>query len=292
MGERTETYDREKLYDEVWKEPVLVVANRYGVSDVASAKACRNLAVPLPPRGYWAKVRAGRKAPPRPSLPPYDTPAGIQTNQRAPGRSAGGAASKVTDEKLGHGSATSTLKVPETSDSPSRTERESADKKRNPRKTSPKEIPEYLYCTIDGWQRTFRFGVNRLRPIKGLQHKEGGIDEWDHLQAFATIRYHHKPRKGRRRTGQRVELWVFPTHVPRTDWRDDPECIGSVWSQEGRLFGSLRVPADTFYSLFPCLASNHFKELRLTLLRMHYRQGLIDEVEFAPKETPMEDLLE
>jgi hypothetical protein len=114
----------------------------------------------------------------------------------------------------------------------------------------------------------------------------------DHLQIFATIRYHDKAVKGRKRTGQRVELWVFPTHVPRTDWRDDPEAVGGVWTEQGRLFGSLHVPADLFYSLFPCLASNHFKELVLKLLRMHYRQGLIDGITLAPKETPMEDLLE
>lgn len=52
-------YDRVKLYGEVWKEPVAVVAKRYGVSDTALAKACRRLNVPLPPRGYWAKIRAG-----------------------------------------------------------------------------------------------------------------------------------------------------------------------------------------------------------------------------------------
>jgi hypothetical protein len=291
MGKRTEIYEREKLYEEVWKEPVLVVANRYGVSNVALAKACRKLAVPLPPRGYWARVRAGRKAPPRPPLPPYESPSGIKTTSRVPGRS-GAAASKGTDEKLGHGPAISKITVPEISNSPSRTEGKIEEKKRNPRKTSPKEIPEYLYCTIDGWQRTFRFGVNRLRPIKGLQEKEGGIDEWDHLQVFATIRYHDKRRKGRKRTGQRVELWVHPTHVPRTDWREDPEAVGGVWTEQGRLFGTLSIPADTFYSLFPCLASNHFKELKLRLLRMHYRQGDIDAITFAPKETSMEDLLQ
>ena len=96
--------------------------------------------------------------------------------------------------------------------------------------------------------------------------KEGGYDEWDHLQVFATIRYHDKPHKGRKRTGQHVELWVHPTHVPRTDWADDPEAVGEVWTQEGKLFGNVFVPADTFYSLFPCLASNHFKELELRLL--------------------------
>jgi hypothetical protein len=292
MGERTEIYEREKLYEEVWKEPVLVVANRYGVSNVALAKACRKLAVPLPPRGYWAKVQAGRKAPTRPPLLPYESSSRVQATRVVPRRSAGAAASKVSDEKLGQGPGISTNKVPETSDRPSLTERKTEDKKRNLRKTSQKEIPEYLYCTINGWQRTFRFGVNRLGPIKGLQEEKEPYDEWDHLQIFATIRYHDKAVKGRKRTGQHVELWVFPTHVPRKDWRDDPEAVGRVWTEQGKLFGTLRIPADSFYSLFPCLASNHFKELELRLLRMHYRQGDVDGIEFAPKETPMEDLLQ
>ena len=35
-----ELYKREKLYDEVWAEPVKIVAQRYGVSDVGLAKTC------------------------------------------------------------------------------------------------------------------------------------------------------------------------------------------------------------------------------------------------------------
>lgn len=61
-------YDRETLYREVWAEPVKTVAARYGVSDVALAKTCRRLEVPLPGRGYWARVKAGQK-PERPPLP-------------------------------------------------------------------------------------------------------------------------------------------------------------------------------------------------------------------------------
>lgn len=52
--------DRETLYNEVWSDPVIVVAPRYGLSDVGLAKICRALAIPLPSRGYWAKVKAGR----------------------------------------------------------------------------------------------------------------------------------------------------------------------------------------------------------------------------------------
>lgn len=62
--------DRETLYNEVWSEPVVVVARKYGLSDVGLLKVCRRMAIPVPTRGYWAKVRAGkvmRKLP----LPPF-----------------------------------------------------------------------------------------------------------------------------------------------------------------------------------------------------------------------------
>lgn len=61
--------DRETLYGKVWAEPVSVVAPRYGLSDVGLAKICRSLAIPLPSRGYWAKVKAG-KVMKRAPLPP------------------------------------------------------------------------------------------------------------------------------------------------------------------------------------------------------------------------------
>ena len=60
MTEPTKPVERETLYEEVWAEPVSVVASRYGLSDVGLAKICRKLAIPLPSRGYWAKVQTGR----------------------------------------------------------------------------------------------------------------------------------------------------------------------------------------------------------------------------------------
>jgi hypothetical protein len=62
---------REELYEAVRLEPMRTLAKRYGVSDVALAKICRRHDVPLPGRGYWAKLAAG-KAPARPSLPAVD----------------------------------------------------------------------------------------------------------------------------------------------------------------------------------------------------------------------------
>ena len=54
-------YNREKLYKEVWEKPVVEVAIQYGVSDRMIHKVCESLDVPVPPRGYWSRLRAGEK---------------------------------------------------------------------------------------------------------------------------------------------------------------------------------------------------------------------------------------
>jgi hypothetical protein len=63
------TISRESLYDLVWAEPVRVVAERLGVSDVWLKKCCSKASVPVPDRGYWAKLRAGKTVTRR-ALPP------------------------------------------------------------------------------------------------------------------------------------------------------------------------------------------------------------------------------
>jgi len=52
---------REQLYDLVWSEPMRTLAKRIGISDVAIAKHCRKSDVPVPERGYWNKLQAGKK---------------------------------------------------------------------------------------------------------------------------------------------------------------------------------------------------------------------------------------
>jgi len=77
------TYDREKLYQQIWEKPVSVVAQQYGVSDVTIHKVCKALDIPAPPRGYWAKFRAGQEQEAeKPELPPKEgttTKIGIRT---------------------------------------------------------------------------------------------------------------------------------------------------------------------------------------------------------------------
>lgn len=60
MGNESKPVDRQTLYEEVWADPVIIVAKRYGLSDVGLAKICKKLAIPLPSRGYWAKIKAGK----------------------------------------------------------------------------------------------------------------------------------------------------------------------------------------------------------------------------------------
>ncbi len=70
MSEDVSTVTRELLYEQVWSKPMTKLAKEYGVSDVALAKVCRKLNVPLPVRGYWNKLQHGKKVPPRPPLLP------------------------------------------------------------------------------------------------------------------------------------------------------------------------------------------------------------------------------
>ena len=60
MEHRETPVSREALYEEVWRDPMTIVAPRYGLSDVGLMKICKKLRIPVPGRGYWAKVKAGR----------------------------------------------------------------------------------------------------------------------------------------------------------------------------------------------------------------------------------------
>lgn len=63
-------YKRKTLYKEVWSQPVTKIAKKYGVSDVMIHKICNSMAIPVPPRGYWARIASGQKIK-KPSLPSF-----------------------------------------------------------------------------------------------------------------------------------------------------------------------------------------------------------------------------
>lgn len=53
-------FTRQQLYDLVWASPIISVAKTLGLSDVALAKACKKANIPVPPRGYWVRLKAGK----------------------------------------------------------------------------------------------------------------------------------------------------------------------------------------------------------------------------------------
>jgi len=60
--------DRAQLFERVWSQPVARLAQEWGLSGPGLKKICRRMQVPVPPRGYWAKLNAGHR-PRRPYLP-------------------------------------------------------------------------------------------------------------------------------------------------------------------------------------------------------------------------------
>ena len=82
---------RQELYALAWQEPMLRVAERFGVSSSYLARVFTELRVPRPAPGYWAKREFG-KSPPKPDLPPA-LPGGL--TEWTPGSSVGTAVQTV-----------------------------------------------------------------------------------------------------------------------------------------------------------------------------------------------------
>ena len=76
MAARTKL-TRAKLHDLVWSQPMKDLPEVVGVSATSVKNACRKFDIPIPDRGHWAKIKAGRSSK-QTSLP-----------DRAPGMSPG-----------------------------------------------------------------------------------------------------------------------------------------------------------------------------------------------------------
>ena len=54
------TVTREALYELIWATPIDRLAKDYGISGRGLQKICERLTILTPPRGYWAKLAAGK----------------------------------------------------------------------------------------------------------------------------------------------------------------------------------------------------------------------------------------
>lgn len=75
-------FTRTELYELVWSQPITTLSAEIGISNVALAKHCKKLSIPVPGRGYWARKAAGRPAE-RAALPPRFPGASDRTGRDA-----------------------------------------------------------------------------------------------------------------------------------------------------------------------------------------------------------------
>ncbi len=66
MSNKTISFERQKLFEQIWQKPMTTLAAEYGLSDVGLRKICKRLSIPLPPQGYHLRTHKGQ----RPPLPP------------------------------------------------------------------------------------------------------------------------------------------------------------------------------------------------------------------------------
>jgi hypothetical protein len=68
---------REELYEKVWSTPMEKLAAEFGFSGRGFAKLCRRHRIPVPARGYWARLQVGQSV--RRTPLPSVTQAGLDT---------------------------------------------------------------------------------------------------------------------------------------------------------------------------------------------------------------------
>ena len=73
---KPQTISREELYRQMWQTPASRLCAEYGISGRGLKKVCDRLNVPSPPRGYWARLAAGKriKQTPLPDAAPGGVP--------------------------------------------------------------------------------------------------------------------------------------------------------------------------------------------------------------------------
>jgi hypothetical protein len=69
---RSISLPRDELYRRVWSNPVGVSRSKTGHQRCGLAKICTRFEIPVPPRGCWAKLAAGKRVPEIP-LPSTDS---------------------------------------------------------------------------------------------------------------------------------------------------------------------------------------------------------------------------
>jgi len=65
---------RSELYALVWSRPILTLSKEFGLSSTGLKKVCKRYGIPVPYRGYWARLEAGQR------VPVTDLPTGVDVD--------------------------------------------------------------------------------------------------------------------------------------------------------------------------------------------------------------------
>lgn len=214
---------REQLYELVWSKPMRDAAATIPMSDVGLKKTCRRNGVPVPPQGYWNKVRAGHRMPPRPPLPPLKSGQKAEIEPFAPAP-LHGAALASQQRARERSKATGRQFSAETKPRKSRAEKPSRQRKvrattsgigvRRPRHRY--DLIQYV-LEIDSWEWDYSFGVS-WSPF----HSVYEVTDHPHLNMYGTV---ISPTT---LSGRYIELTLIPDRRGAERYRETPEWIGTL----------------------------------------------------------------
>lgn len=54
------TFSRKQFFDIVWSEPLAAISRKYNISYTCLREVCREMAIIIPPNGYWSKLKFGK----------------------------------------------------------------------------------------------------------------------------------------------------------------------------------------------------------------------------------------
>ncbi len=63
-----------------------------------------------------------------------------------------------------------------------------------------------------------------------------------------------------------------------------------MYVEKGLLRVGVFLAADAYYSLVPCFAAGHFKEVVLQVRNLRYTRGKVYRIELTRTKTPLEDM--
>lgn len=81
------TLSRHELYQELWSQPLSLVANKYMHSEQSLIMLCIKLSIPLPRKGHWEKIKAGKFIHTPPLSSNYQGPGSVTLFSRAVAKS-------------------------------------------------------------------------------------------------------------------------------------------------------------------------------------------------------------